>query len=259
VTAQFDYLDGQLRATHPALFARFAAASARAVAECAPEIDVGYGPHPRQTFDLFRAVGRARGTLAYFHGGYWQARDKADFAFIAPSLVADGHDVALVNYPLCPEVSVADIGDAAAWVMAHLTGPVILAGHSAGGQIVAGLGLVAQARGWDVAGVLAISGVFDLVPLVETTLNERLGLDAESALAVSPVCRVVGSAPRAIFAVGGGETAAFHAQTRRMTRAWAAVGNAAREMIVPEADHFSILDGFCGDGALRKAVRALSA
>jgi arylformamidase len=227
-SAQFDYLDGQLRASHSALFARFAEASVAAAAACAPELDIAYGPHPRQRFDLFRAEGARRATVAYFHGGYWQSRDKADFRFIAPPLVADGFDVALVNYPLCPEVSVAGIAEAAEAVMAILAGPVLLVGHSAGGQIVVELAMMARERGWDVAGVLAISGVFDLAPLVETTLNARLGLDEAAARAVSPLHRVMAGLPPAIFAVGGDETKAFLGQTRHMAEAWEVAGMTLR-------------------------------
>ncbi len=256
---QFDYFDGQLRTSHRALFERFAAASAAAAEACAPALDIAYGPHPRQRFDLFRAEGARRATIAYFHGGYWQSRDKADFRFIAPPLVAEGFDVALVNYPLCPEVSVAAIVEAAGAVMAALDGAVVLAGHSAGGQIVVELGLLARARSWDVAGILAISGVFDLVPLVETTLNVRLGLDAAAAELASPVRRVAASLPTAVFAVGGDETDAFLLQTRRMCEAWRAAGNAAREIVVAGADHFSVLENICDpDGALRAAVGSLA-
>jgi arylformamidase len=247
-SAQFDYLDGQLRESHPALFARFAAMSAAAVAARSPALDLPYGPHPRQRYDLFRAEGERRATMAYFHGGYWQSRDKADFAFIAPPLVADGFDVALVNYPLCPEVSVAGIVEAASEVMAMLPRPVVLVGHSAGGQIAVELGMRARERGWDVVGVLAISGVFDLAPLVGTTLNARLGLDAAAAQAGSPVHRVTSGAPLAVFAVGGEETAAFRDQSGHMCRAWAGAGNHSSELVMPGADHFSILAGFCDGG-----------
>ena len=40
-----------------------------------------------------------------------------------------------------------------------------------------------------------------------------------------------------------------------MAQAWADAGNAASEMTVPEADHFSILTALCReDGVLRAAV-----
>lgn len=254
-SAQFDYLDGQLRATHPALFERFAAESSAAVEACAPSLDLPYGPHPRQRFDLFRAEGTRRATVAYFHGGYWQSRDKADFRFLAPPLMADGFDVALANYPLCPEASVAEIVEAAKALPGALEGPLVLMGHSAGGQIAVELAMVARERRWDVAGVLAISGVFDLVPLVGTTLNARLALDEASAAAASPLQRIGPDLPPAVFAVGGDETASFLGQTRRMARAWEAAGNPAWQLTAPGADHFSVLECLSGESGLRAALR----
>lgn len=252
MSAQHDYLDGQLRDTHPALFECYAAASA---AVTGGEIETPYGPHPRQTFDLFRASGTARGRIVYFHGGYWQSRGKGDFHFIVPGLLADGFDVALVNYPLCPEVSVAAITDSALAAMAKLASDqsTVLVGHSAGGQIVAEIALTRRCK---LAGIVAISGVFDLEPLIETTLNDRLQLDAASARAVSPLHRVTANLPSAVFAVGGDETPAFQNQNRAMAEAWQAAGNDARQLSVTGADHFSILESL-GDSAapLGAAVR----
>ena len=248
MTAQFDYFDGQLRPSHPALLAEFAEASARAVEQCAPELDIRYGPHPRQTFDLFRASGTRRATIAYFHGGYWQSRDKQDFRFLAPPLADDGFDVAIANYPLCPEVNVAEIAEATAALPARLPEPLILIGHSAGGQIVSELAM----RG-GVAGIMAISGVFDLEPLIETTLNAKLGLDPASARAASPIHRVASAAPAA-FAVSGAETGAFQEQTRRMCEAWTGAGNEAELLTVPNADHFSILTSLAEPGGVLRAA-----
>ncbi|MCZ8171347.1 MAG: hypothetical protein O9272_06365, partial [Brevundimonas sp.] len=84
---QFEYIDGQLRPSHPALFEQFAAQNERAVSAGQPELDLAYGPHPRQTLDLFRTGQPRRGVVAYFHAGYWQSRDKSGFRFLAPPLV----------------------------------------------------------------------------------------------------------------------------------------------------------------------------
>ncbi|MFN5902964.1 MAG: hypothetical protein ACK439_08375, partial [Novosphingobium sp.] len=103
---QFEYIDGQLRPSQAALFERYAAESELAVRAIQPALDLPYGPHPRQTRDLFRTGQPRRGVVAYFHAGYWQSRDKSGFRVLAPPLVADGFDVAVINYPLSPELSV---------------------------------------------------------------------------------------------------------------------------------------------------------
>lgn len=259
---QFEYIDGQLRPTHPQLFASFAAASEQAVADLSPVLDIPYGPHPRQRFDLFRTPHQRRGTIAYYHAGYWQSRDKSGFHFLAPGLVADGFDLALVNYPLSPEASVAQITAATHSSIPAIAaqtggGPLILAGHSAGAQLAIDLAMLARDKDWAIAGVLAISGVFDLAPLIGTSINDKLGLDLAAANSASPLGRIVGGSPAAIFAVGAIETRSFRDQTDRMARAWAAAGNPARHMVVAEADHFSILGQLAADGQLRRALPEL--
>lgn len=262
---QFDYIDGQLRPSQAALFEHFAAESERAVSAGEPELDLAYGPHPRQTLDLFRTAQSRRWVVAYLHAGYWQSRDKSGFRFLAPPLTADGFDVAVINYPLSPELSVMEIvtaAEAALPVLAELTdnAPLILAGHSAGAQIAVELAMSPQTATGTIAGILSISGVFDLEPLLDTTVNAKLGLDPASARAASPLHRVSPGAPPALFAVGALETRAFQDQTTRMAQAWAEAGNAASELTVPEADHFSILTELCREsGTLRAAVGEFAA
>lgn len=257
---QFEYIDGQLRPAHAALFERFAEANAAAVHNAQPSLDIPYGPHPRQRLDLFRAAGPRRAVIVYFHAGYWQSRDKSGFRFLAPPLAADGFDVAVVNYPLSPERNVGEIVMAAAAalpVLAELTdhAPLVLIGHSAGAQIAVELAMAAPPAIGPIAGIVAISGVFDLEPLLDTSVNAKLGLDPKTARAVSPIHRVTPGAPRTLFAVGALETQAFRDQTAAMAKAWASAGNPADELTVPGADHFSILDQLCqADSVLRTAI-----
>ncbi len=260
---QFEYIDGQLRPSHPALFGHFEAQNVRAVEECHPALDLGYGPDPRQILDLFRTPGRRKAVVAYFHAGYWQSRDKSGFRFLAPPLAADGFDVALINYPLSPQMSVNEIVAAASESLATIAAltdgvPLILVGHSAGAHIAVELGMCARSNS-DVAAIMSISGVFDLAPLIHTSVNDRLALDAASAEAASPLHRVISGAPPALFVVGELETQAFRYQTAQMSAAWAAAGNATRQLQVANADHFSILTELCReDGVLRAALREFS-
>lgn len=257
---QFEYIDGQLRPAHAALFERFAAANEAAVIAAQPELDIAYGPHPRQQLDLFRTAGPRRAVIAYFHAGYWQSRDKSGFRFLAPPLAADGFDVALINYPLSPELGVSKIVSAAAAALPALAtltdhAPLILAGHSAGAQIAVELAMATPSAIGPIAGIVAISGVFDLEPLLDTSVNAKLELDRQTARDASPIHRVLPGAPRTMFAVGALETQAFRDQTAAMARAWASAGNPAEQLTVPDADHFSILDELCReDGALRSAI-----
>ncbi len=269
---EFQYVQGQSRPTFPVLFDRFEALNISALQSANPSLDLRYGPHDRQTFDLFTASSCAKGTLIYFHAGYWQSRDKAMFRFIAPAFTQLGLNVALVNYPLCPAVLMSELLEAARESVpvildsvcesggsAH---PLFAAGHSAGGHIAVELALTDWTRhGFSsnpIAGVVALSGVYDLTPLVSTSLNDRLMLDASNSLAYSPLYRVVPGLPRALFVVGADETPAFIDQSQRMGHAWEGAGNQTEIFIANEADHFSLLMQFASrDSALFAKINQL--
>ncbi|WP_254070546.1 alpha/beta hydrolase [Acidisphaera sp. L21] len=229
----WEYMTGQRRESHPALLAEFARRSA---AVTGYERDLRYGRHERCRFDFFPAAPGAP-VIAYFHAGYWQGRDKADFLFLAAPFVQRGFAWAAVNYPLCPDVSfdtlMAATHDAARTIRDRAGGRLIVAGHSAGGHIAAELGMAGVADA-----VVGLSGVYDLAPLLATPLNDALGLDAASAQRHSPVHRVVAPVPPAYFIVGGDETAGFQAQNATMAAAWPG----AMPIIVTGADHFTVLE-----------------
>ena len=253
----FQYMTGQLSPSQPPLLAAYEREGAEALAALRPDLDLSYGPHPRQRFDLFRATS-SRGLLAYLHAGYWQSRDKAQFRFVAVPFVAAGLSVAVINYPLCPDVSLAELTQAVRGVVPALLATadarsVVVAGHSAGAHLAVELAMTNWAalsgEAAPIAGLVGLSGVYDLQPLLATPLNEKLRLDPASAAAASPLDRVTRGLPPALLAVGGAETAAFADQTARMAAAWRSAGNITHVVVEPAADHFSLLRGFTTTGA----------
>lgn len=268
--AEQGYVSGQMRPSFGPLLADFERRNAQALTLPGWELDVPYGAHVREVFDLLPAGPQGLGTVIYFHAGYWQSRDKAQFRFLAPQWQAQGWHTALVNYPLCPEVGVARIVDSARAAVQRVAalqagrgwgGPLVLCGHSAGAHLVVELALWhvqhPHSLALPLAGVLPISGIFDLQPLVATSLNQRLQLDAAQAWACSPLHRSQSGAAEALFVVGEAETSAFHAQTQAMARAWQAQGNPASCEVVPGADHFSVLEQVgASDGVFARSLKA---
>ena len=150
-------------------------------------LDLPYGPAPRNRLDLFLPDTTPKGLAVFVHGGYWMAFDKSVWSHLAAGAVAAGWAVALPSYTLAPDARIAaithEIGAAIDHAAAEVSGPVRLAGHSAGGHLVtrmacAGAPLAAVTRS-RLAHVLSISGVHDLRPLRATAMNETLGIDAE--------------------------------------------------------------------------------
>jgi hypothetical protein len=129
-------------------------------------------------------------------------------------------------------------------------------GHSAGAHLAIELALNAPAA-WhpQVSAVICISGLFDLVPLVSTSLNQKLVLDYSGAQDCSPLFRVNSSdLPASYFLVGGDETPAFEDQSRAMAQRWASAGNLSRFIAVARQDHFSVLDAIQGPNGLLLAL-----
>jgi arylformamidase len=273
--AEFVEREYNLRAAfpdHPQWFARWAADSAAARGRLDAHLDVRYGSGPKQTMDLFPAA-NARGTLLFIHGGYWRALDKADHSFVAPPLVAGGVGVAVLNYDLCPEVGIARIVDecreAVVWLQRE--GPrhglamqrLAVSGHSAGGHLAAMLVATDwRARGLPadpIAGAVAISGVFDLEPLVQVSFNIDLKLDAGRAYLVSPIHLQPRAPVPVLIAAGAEETSEFIRQSWLLWERWPECHPPRRRgpLFIPGRHHFSVVTDL-GDPASELVQQTLA-
>jgi arylformamidase len=210
---------------------------------------ISYGPGERNRIDLFSGDG-AGPIVVFIHGGYWQALDGSFFSHLAGGLNAHGIDVAVPSYDLCPGVSIAEIiGEirAASRELAKLGRPLVVSGHSAGGHLAACM-LATDWRGFDaslpedlVTAAYAISGLFDLRPLVKTSINNALKLDEATAKAMSPLFWKPPARGTLDAVVGGNESAEYLRQSRIIVDAWNASGIATRFATIPDANHFTAI------------------
>ncbi|MEP6997698.1 MAG: alpha/beta hydrolase [Betaproteobacteria bacterium] len=241
---------------HPEWFARWSAESASARSRLDSRLGLRYGSGPKQTLDLFPAE-NPRAALLFIHGGYWRALDKDDHSFVAPAFVAQGVGVAVINYDLCPDVSITHIVEecrqAVAWLWREGKSHgvpaerLFIAGHSAGGHLVAML----YATDWRrynvpvdaIRGGLSISGVFDLEPLLQVSFNADLKLDSDKARALSPIhCTAAVRAPL-LLAVGSGETSEFGRQSWLLWERWPECRPAATHspLFIAGRHHYSVV------------------
>jgi arylformamidase len=237
---------------HPVIFSRWQeqAAAFRARHSHA-EIGLAYGPSPRQTLDLFWPDrGRDAPLALFIHGGYWQSLDPSWFSHLAAGANANGIALALPGYDLCPNVPlrtiVAQMEEASHFLWRRHRRRLLVAGHSAGGHLTACL----LCTDWSAAARevpadlvpagLSISGLFDLVPLIGTGINNALRLDEAEARALSPA----GFQPRGTLEswVGGDESREFLRQSRLIADHWQAAGASARYREIAGANHFTVLD-----------------
>jgi arylformamidase len=259
-TAEFCEREYNARAAipeHPQIFARWAeqAAATRRLRACL--LDLRYGDSAGETLDLFAARRDGAPLLVYIHGGYWRSLDKSDFSWIAPPFVNHGIAVALVNYGLAPATPLEEIVRqmlrALAWLYRNAdrydVDPqrIYVAGHSAGGHLTA----MMMAALWPVfapdlpsdlvKGGLAVSGLYDLEPLVHAPfVNVDLGLDAQRARRLSPAWLPPATPAPLITAVGALESGEFKRQNALIGRRWK--DNLLRDVPMPGCNHLTICD-----------------
>src|SRR3569833_3125404 len=174
-----------------ALIAERNAASEHARASLKSVRDQPYGPRERNKIDRYPADDANAPCLVFIHGGYWQRNSREMFAMLAEGIVAHGWSVAIPGYTLAPEASlteiVGEIRGALDWLGANraahgIAGSLITSGWSAGGHLVA-----MTLDHPQVAAGLAISGVYELAPIRDTELNDKLKLTAAEIEALSPL------------------------------------------------------------------------
>ena len=243
---------------HSRIIERWRRWSADYRARARAELDLAYGSTADETLDLFLPETENPPIHVFLHGGYWQRLHKDDFSFVARALVEAGVAVAVVNYALCPAVTmdaiVRQVRRACAflWRRAGRFGcdpsNLQVAGHSAGGQLTAMMvatdwpALAADLPEDLVKSAVAVSGVFELEPLRHTPINDALGLDAEAARRHSPaLMEPAWPAPLAI-AVGGDESAEFRRQSRDFAAGWREKGCPVEHIEAPGCNHFTVVE-----------------
>jgi len=182
--------------------------------------------------------------------------------------------VAVVNYDLCPKVAMDEIvrqmlrASRWLWLNAGKYGidqdRLYVSGHSAGGHLAAMLmcALWPQLDArlpknlWK--GSLAISGIYDLRPLLEVDfLQADLRLDPALALRVSPAFLPTATRAPVMTCVGGDESSEFLRQNALLGERWGSVF--AGDIPMPGANHFSVMDGFAEpSSALFQGARRLT-
>ena len=233
---------------HPSLISGWARDAAAYRERHAPR-SIAYGPGGRHRMDLFS--GDHDGPIVVFiHGGYWQALDGSFFSHLAGGLNAHGVTVAIPSYDLCPDVTVDQIIQqmrTASRELARLGRSLVMSGHSAGGHLAACM-LATDWRALDaslpedlVGAAYAISGLFDLGPLVETSVNNALHLDYATASAASPLFWNAPTHGSIDALVGGNESAEYFRQSKSIVEVWGAAGVATRFGVVPGANHFTAI------------------
>ena len=242
----------------PQIMQRFRQRSAQTYASHAWQRDVVYGNAMRERFDWYAQANAGALTLLFIHGGYWQASDKDDYAFIAEGLIEAGFNVGLLEYTLAPEASmgtiVGQIGKALDYLLAHrealnIGQQVVLCGHSAGGHLTA-----LYRRHPLVTLAMPISGLMELEPISRCWLNDKLQLSEEDIERYSPQ-RLIGDGAPLLVTVGGDELPELIRHSREYASACREAGHAVSLVELAGCHHFAVLDDLArADGEQLRAL-----
>ena len=224
-------------------------------------LDIAYGEHPLRKLDVFPAAGaggKPSPVHVFFHGGYWRAQDKENFAFIAGALVPRGITTVIADYELCPASTLDQGVDSAlagfAWICGNIENyggdpaRISISGHSAGAHLAAAI--LAEdwaARGQPQASLVAatlVSGVFDPTPAMHTSINQDLRLDAQTAARHNLEARIPRMACPISIVAGGREPAHWIDMSLRYGRNLQNAGLDPAIHVLPGCHHFNILDQY---------------
>ena len=255
---------------HPEIFARWAREAedyrAETLKHGRAELGLSYGDTPRQFIDLFLPEAGNTAPLAIFiHGGYWRSFDPSSYSHMARGLNGRGAAVAVVGYDLCPIVTVADIIEqirrACIFLWQRFSQRMLVSGHSAGGHLASAMvatdwhTLYPKAPADLVPAGYAMSGVFDLTPLLKVSTNQDLRLDGEEARRVSPLAWPVPAGRVLDAVVGDLETSEFKRQSQVMAQAWQQAKAETRYAELP-GNHFTVIDALADPASVMVARMA---
>ncbi len=203
----------------PLLAKQRSAASRQARQTLKSFLNVPYGAAPREVLDVYAADRPAGPVLVYIHGGYWRSGSKDDNCNFVPAYSQRGTTVVVVEYDLCPQVTVSDIVHqtraSIVWTYRNILryggnpAKLYISGHSAGGHLTA----MALAHDWQteglpgdcIKGATAMSGVHDLDMVMHINANDEIRMTPELAKANSPFLHPPRSRGPLLVAVGSAE------------------------------------------------------
>lgn len=221
------------------------AARSSAARRALPWRAFAYGTDDSERLHYFPGTAAGAPLLVFVHGGYWQELTEADSSFAAADAVKQGFAFAAMGYGLAPRFRLDEITamvrKGVRWLYDNAAElgidarRIAVVGHSAGAQLAA--------MSLDVAPVLAavlLSGLYDLAPLLRTSVGPAIRLTADEAARNSPVTVLRKGMPPLLAAYGADETSGFAVQQRLLAAAANEAGVPLDTEVVHGRNHFDL-------------------
>lgn len=235
--------------------AAYSALSAQARSEFDVQEGLRFGDSPEQVLDYFPGQAPGAPLHLFIHGGYWQALSQQESAMMAPAVIGNGCAFATVNYTLAPDARlprmVEECRRALLWLVARAKSlgfdpsHITLSGHSAGAHLAAMVMATSTTEfaraGLRIREVILISGVYDLEPISQTSVNDPLQLTPVELHDLSPILNLPAPGPRYRITVGEQDTREFIRQSRDYAEALRKAGHAVSFDLQQGTHHFNII------------------
>lgn len=228
-------------------------ASSNSIIECF------YGPMKSNSVDLILPENTPKDKpvplLVFIHGGYWQELSKKESLFAAKDILSEGIAFAAVDYTLCPNVTIQEIVDECVMALRYLQsiGPkynfdpnkIVLAGSSAGAHL-ASMCVLEGMKAKDnsplrIASTILVSGIYELEPIIQTSINDAIKMDRTVANSMSPMLKDLENFPDTLIVWGENETAEFKGQSNVFSKKLIEFGVSVKAFEVPSRNHFDVI------------------
>jgi len=243
---------------HHTKFVKDASDEVRKTLPC--HLNIPYGQSGKEKIDIFGVdLEDDAPIFVFIHGGYWQMKEieRQTYEFIAKNLHQNNIKSIFIGYELCPDVTILEIiqeietaaKKCVEYAKQKGSKGVHFSGHSAGAHLVACLftNFIKSLPEEDqslIKSAILISGVFDLLPLQKTIINEPLNMDEGIALKASPARQNLSKGAETVVytIVGAEESPEFIKQSKEFNNKLEDSGFLANFCIFTDVDHFDIIE-----------------
>ena len=251
------------------LIAERSAKSAETRKKLSNHRNIAYGDSARQVVDIFPAAAPNAPVNVYIHGGYWRAVSKDDVSQLAEHFHNKGVTAVLLEYDLCPNVTLSDIvrqtRQGIAWTYRNIAdyggdpNRLFISGSSAGGHLVA----MVLAHDWQkvegipndfIKGSVAITGVMDTDPVLHVTPNDQIRLTPELARENNPMLNPPKVVAPLVIVVGGNEPAGWRQMSKDYYELCKSRGVPCVYHEIPGTHHFSVTEAVGEPGSLMQKL-----